>query len=401
MSLPLPACGGATKAGNEAGQASTVGKGSADAPSKDPNAKPTDDAGVAPADGPRVSGTTGIDGAQPTGGAATEPQALTQPWPICVGAGSASDEERIACMSPERVRAELEFVAKPRPPGSAHWKAVQDRCAQRFEQAGFAVQRVAFGEAEELQEGTEGIAGVNVIGTLPGTQLSDHIVLVGAHYDHITDCEGADDNGSGVAALLVLAEQLGRQPRARTIVVACWDQEESGLHGSFAHVEQLKQAGVTVDMAFVFDTMGVRKTDANTQRLPPGLDLLFPAAAKWIADRDNRGDFVAILGNATARSAAERFVAVSPRAKLLAQNLELPDALIGSPMAADLHRSDHANFWIEKMPALMLTDTANFRTETYHCRGAPDNVDSVDPAFVAEIAQTTTFVALELASKAP
>jgi hypothetical protein len=90
--------------------------------------------------------------------------------------------------------------------------------------------------------------GTNVIGVIPGTDLADQYVVIGAHYDHLgsrcrtadpadTVCNGATDNAAGVAAALGVAEQLarGRGPR-RSVVVALWDREEDGLRGSEAYV---------------------------------------------------------------------------------------------------------------------------------------------------------------------
>lgn len=102
---------------------------------------------------------------------------------------------------------------------------------------------------EETRQPTE-----NVVGILPGAdpRMKDEHIVIGAHYDHVgfgyfgtrhSNAEGqihygADDNASGTAVLLQLAEQLSRsQPRpARTIVFAAFSAEELGLHGSRHYV---------------------------------------------------------------------------------------------------------------------------------------------------------------------
>jgi hypothetical protein len=90
----------------------------------------------------------------------------------------------------------------------------------------------------------------NVLASLPGTDLAQEIVMIGAHYDHIGEdglgqcgadgddkiCNGADDNASGTAMVLVLArawKQSGRAPR-RTIVFTHFAGEELGVLGSEA-----------------------------------------------------------------------------------------------------------------------------------------------------------------------
>lgn len=87
----------------------------------------------------------------------------------------------------------------------------------------------------------QGHPGVNVVGTLPGTSNSGRRILLTAHYDHIGSsnggiCPGADDNGSGTAALLQLAEWLKAHPPAHTVVFCLFDGEEAGLYGSRAFV---------------------------------------------------------------------------------------------------------------------------------------------------------------------
>ncbi len=96
-----------------------------------------------------------------------------------------------------------------------------------------------------------GAAGRNVIGLVPGRdpELRNEIVIVGAHYDHLgmgafgsldTEKEvhnGADDNASGVAALIHIAGRLSQQPAARTVVCIGFSGEELGLLGSAHYVK--------------------------------------------------------------------------------------------------------------------------------------------------------------------
>src|SRR5262245_40808163 len=87
--------------------------------------------------------------------------------------------------------------------------------------------------------------GTNIIGVIPGRDLADEVVVVGAHYDHLgsrcrtsdpadTICNGATDNAAGVAAVLAIGEQLARERGgpSRSVILAFWDREEDGLRGS-------------------------------------------------------------------------------------------------------------------------------------------------------------------------
>ncbi len=88
-------------------------------------------------------------------------------------------------------------------------------------------------------------AGTNLLAVIPGTDLADQYVMVGAHYDHLgrscrtsdpadTICNGATDNAAGVAALLGIARAIKAQPTPprRSVILAVWDREEDGLLGS-------------------------------------------------------------------------------------------------------------------------------------------------------------------------
>ena len=127
-----------------------------------------------------------------------------------------------ACIDRERFEKDLRFIAQPREPGSDHWQAVQDLCAPRLESLGFEVERQRYG------------TGVNVIGRRGGASAPP--VLLGAHYDHIADCPGADDNATGVAVLLELARAWAALPMACPVQLVAFDLEESGCYGSLEFI---------------------------------------------------------------------------------------------------------------------------------------------------------------------
>ncbi len=120
--------------------------------------------------------------------------------------------------------------------------------------------------------GLSGRTGRNVVGLLPGTDpsLREQLIVVGAHYDHLGHGEfgaldpdsmgkvhnGADDNASGVAAILNIAQRLAQAPPARTVVFIAFSGEELGLLGSSSYV---RQAGASLGriVAMVnFDMVG-------------------------------------------------------------------------------------------------------------------------------------------------
>jgi hypothetical protein len=90
------------------------------------------------------------------------------------------------------------------------------------------------------------VQGVNLVGRIAGSVRPDLHVVITAHYDHLgigrpvagdSIYNGADDNASGVAALLILAEHFRANPPSSTLVFAALDAEEMGLRGAHAFVQ--------------------------------------------------------------------------------------------------------------------------------------------------------------------
>ncbi|MBD0371143.1 MAG: M20/M25/M40 family metallo-hydrolase [Pyrinomonadaceae bacterium] len=84
------------------------------------------------------------------------------------------------------------------------------------------------------------LMGYNTVAEIPGTDLKDEVVMIGAHMDSWHSGTGATDNGAGVAVAMEavrILKALNLQPR-RTIRIALWSGEEQGLLGSRAYVAQ-------------------------------------------------------------------------------------------------------------------------------------------------------------------
>lgn len=282
-----------------------------------------------------------------------------------------------------RYAADLTFIAAPRPTGSEHWQAVQDYCFSELGAAGLSVERQAYG------------TGVSVIAELPGGTAPDELVIIGAHYDSTSDCPGADDNASGVAGVLEAARMLATAPRRATLVFACWDEEETGHDGSQAYVASLGARSVT---AYInFEMIGFANSNPDTQSIPTGFDLLFPAQVASIAQNQNRGDFVAVVADPASATAAAEFVTQAMTLGLPVEALPVPAELLQDPAVSDLRRSDHASFWSAGLASMMITDTADFRNPNYHCNGGNDSVDTLDLGFAGNVVRATAAAAAALA----
>ena len=277
--------------------------------------------------------------------------------------------------------ADLELIARPRPPGSAHWQVVQDRCAEVFAEAGFVVERHDYG------------SGVNVVGVRPGTTRPNEWVVVSGHYDHIEACSGADDNASGAAGVLAAARALGNTAFERTLAVACWDEEEWGLVGSTEWVARAQRQGVEVKASYVLESMGYFSDEPGSQALPFGFDQLFVEAGRFVADRDFRGDFVAAITDDIEPSTRADFSAGAERVGLPVAQVVVEAAFRSDNSVGDLRRSDHDPFWQAGWPAIQLTCSANFRNPHYHCTLGEDDIAEVDLERALKVVQATIFAA--------
>lgn len=282
-----------------------------------------------------------------------------------------------------RYQTDLGVVAHPRTPGSTGWQTVQDLCADRFAAAGYQVELQDYG------------SGVNVVGTLAGSDKASEKVVLSAHYDAVPDCDGADDNGSGTAGLLEAARVLAQGKYRRTLVVACWDEEELGLVGSDAYAKKAKAEGDTITAVFVFEMIGYKSDAPGSQSLPIGFSLLFPDQTATVKENGMKGDFVAVVGDTSIEGGQTAYVAAAGQLGLPVVSLAVAQDQKNTKTFADLRRSDHASFWSVDYPALMLTDTANFRNSHYHCTGGPDAATDLDPSFTEKIVEASVWAVFD------
>lgn len=123
-------------------------------------------------------------------------------------------------------------------PGSAKARAY---LIERLRTIGVEPVLAGFGQPFEAEHDGDVLKGVNLIGRIRGSGSSDRVLLIGAHYDHFGSRDGkvlngADDNASGVAVLLSIAERFARKRPVHDVVFALWDAEEQGFYGSKAFV---------------------------------------------------------------------------------------------------------------------------------------------------------------------
>ena len=294
-----------------------------------------------------------------------------------VGNGEVKIEEPSLSIQKERFLRDVEFISQmPRISGQLHHKQVQDLCAKRFNELGFDVEHHDYG------------TGINVIGVYPGKQNPTEKILVSAHYDTVPDCNGADDNASGIAGVFETARLLASKEHDRSLIVACWDEEERKTLGSKAYVEREKNKETDIKMSYVYEMIAYTDNQPNSQQIPAGFERLYPLQVKQIHNNQKRADFIALIYDDKATEMLSTIVTHARRQNLPVLQFIVNSQFKTSPLAVDLRRSDHSAFWDEDYPAMMITDTANFRNPHYHCLDGEDNVETLDAEFAIKIINT-------------
>jgi Zn-dependent M28 family amino/carboxypeptidase len=211
-----------------------------------------------------------------------------------------------------------------------------------------------------------GLVVRNVETVLRGHETPARVVVVGAHYDTVEGCPGADDNASGVAVLLELARLLRDHRPGTTLRLVAFVNEEPPFFpgpemGSVRHAERAYRSGEEVVAMLSLESLGYFDTRPRSQRYPPPLGLFYPGT----------GDFVAFVGNLRSRSLVRR------AARAFRRRTELPCQLGAfPPFLPGISWSDHASYWRFGYPAVMVTDTAPYRNPYYHTPGdTPETLD--------------------------
>lgn len=276
------------------------------------------------------------------------------------------------------------------------------------------------------EEGGEGAAAAapasvyhNIVVDLPGSEKVSEVVLVGAHFDAVPQASGADDNGTGLAAALEMARVYAAERGAgaktkRTIRLAFFNLEEVGCIGSSAYYRdwrkvnpeegrgnagkgdaeprdasnandldqrheskpspQLTPSGrgsEKIVAMLSLETMGFFSDEPESQKSPFPPNLQLPGGVKL--EMPTVGDFIAIVGIAKHK---EFIHTLTREMKSAAPGLKTFDTAFAPMPLPDMLRSDHRAFLLNGIPAVMVTDSANFRNPNYHT--ATDTIETID-----------------------
>lgn len=218
-----------------------------------------------------------------------------------------------------------------------------------------------------------------------GTTHPDEIILIGAHYDTVST-PGADDNASGVAALLELARAFRDRSPQRTLRFVAFVNEEppfyrtEGEMGSWVYARRAREEGENIRAMISLEMLGYYRDEDGSQNYPFPLSLLYPS----------RGDFIGFVGNYSNRQLLRRCLGTFREHATIPSEGGAPPGWISG-----VGWSDHWSFWQEGYPGIMVTDTAVFRNPHYH---APtDRPDTLDYTAMTQVVDGLEPVLTELA----
>jgi hypothetical protein len=290
-------------------------------------------------------------------------------------ATDASIADVLRCVSSERLFAYVDMMAFPR-----HY--VAERKANVHARDLLLRLLRSFGYTPHLQGTYDNIV------TISGSVQEGPFLLLGAHYDSVPGCPGADDNASAIAVCLECARLLQANKIGSTMIFL-FNREEDGLLGSREFVAHLAaQSAWAIEEAHIFEMVGFCNRAAGSQRMPPGL----PGVVA-----PDVGDFLGLLANRHSNAVADDVLTLAatylPQFPVLALKIYLGI----EKKFGDLLRSDHAPFWEAGTTSLMWTDTSEFRNPHYH--RASDTPDTLDYDFLANVTQLALARAVSRAGK--
>jgi Zn-dependent M28 family amino/carboxypeptidase len=248
-----------------------------------------------------------------------------------------------------------------------------------FHHLGYTVHRQTYA--------ARGRAYANLEVEIRGSVITDEIVIVGGHYDTAPDAPGADDNASGIAAVVELARAFAGSAPERTLRFVAFSNEEppsfpSADMGSRHYADAAAARGEHIVAMLSIESIGYFDVERGSQRYPFPLNLAYP----------NAGDFIGFVSNLASRPLLRRAIATfRAHARFPTQGAAAPWWVPG------VWWSDHWAFWRNGFPAIMITDTAPYRNVFYHTRD--DTPDKLDYPRMARVVDGLTAVVHDLVSR--
>ena len=237
-----------------------------------------------------------------------------------------------------------------------------------FTEAGYKAKRQTF---KVLGENVS-----NIEVEIKGVGKPEEIVIVGAHYDSVLGSPGANDNGSGVVAILALSRSFYGKKLQRTLRFLQFvneeppffqEYEEKGM-GSMKYARRCRANNENIVAMISLETIGYFSDIKGSQKYPPPFSLFYPS----------RGNFIGFVGNISSRNLTRQAIGI------FRTTCKFPSEGVATfGFIPGIGWSDHWSFWQEGYPAIMITDTAPYRYPYYHTK--EDTIEKVDYDRLARI----------------
>jgi Zn-dependent M28 family amino/carboxypeptidase len=227
-------------------------------------------------------------------------------------------------------------------------QAAEDYIRQCWQQQGYQV------TAQDCV--AMGVRSANLEITHRGTRYPAVFILLGAHYDSVRGSPGANDNGSGVAALLELSKRFSTIDTACSVRFVAFTNEEppffrAGRPGSMLYAREARRRGDAIRLIISLETIDCYSSTPGSQHYPPLFRYFFP----------DRGDYIAFVSNFRSRKPMRRL------AQAFRASTDFPlQHVATSALVPGVAWSDHLSFWRKHYRAMMITDTAFYRCPYYH-----------------------------------
>jgi len=262
-------------------------------------------------------------------------------------------------------------------PGSL--QAADAYISNRLEEQGFTV--------VEIPYFVRGVKVNNLEAILKGTDDRFGQIVLGAHYDSEAGTVGANDNATGVAAVLEIARLMHKAKPRRTVRFVLFANEEppyfqTDSMGSRIYAHRLRQEGIPISAMIALETIGFYSDQPGSQKYPPVLNMFYPS----------KGNFIALVGNTDSHQLVRESIRTfRGSTKFPSEGIAAPGNWLG------IGWSDQWSFWQEGYPGVMVTDTALFRYPYYHTTN--DSADKVNFDKTARVVEGIHAVVEKLATE--
>jgi len=212
---------------------------------------------------------------------------------------------------------------------------------------------------------------VNLIATRSPTSTAPRLII-GAHLDTVPGTPGADDNASGLSAMLEVSRLIAAHPVDLNLEFVAFTLEELGMLGSTHYAQALRAARGPVLGMLSLEMVGFTES-AGRQQYPWFLRGRYPTI----------GNYLGLAANTRSRQLLDT-VACAMRSipGLPVETMIVPG---NGWIFPECRLSDHSPFWDRGYPAVLVTDTSFFRNPHYH--QPTDTVETLDLAFLTKVTQ--------------